>query len=40
MSPTEKFNIDLVRQHFESSVKDEDDVLMDPYLEGYKELMR
>lgn len=36
----ERFDIEKMHSNFEASLKDSADVLMDQYLEGYKELYK
>lgn len=36
----EKFDLVKVSEHFKTSLKDDDDVLLDEYLDGYRELYK
>lgn len=36
----ERFDIEKLHENFNASLKDSDDILMDYYLEGFKELYK
>lgn len=37
---SEKFDLEKVREYFQTSLKDDDDVLLDEYLNGFRELYK
>lgn len=38
MAQTDRFDLKIVLNHFETSLRDPDDIDTDPYLLGYREL--